>query len=107
MGLEEHWKQPVDPGVIAKAIEKVAEETIILGDDVANFIKGNIGQYIIARAQAQLVSNLEELTRETELEKIRTLQFNIHLAQAIPQWLHDAIESARNELELKYNQEGE
>jgi len=107
MGLEDHWKQPVDPGIIAKAIERVAEETIILGDDVANFLKSNIGQYLMARAQVQLVSNLQELTTETDLEKIRILQFNIHLAQAIPQWLHDAIESARSELELKYNQEGE
>jgi hypothetical protein len=107
MGLEDHWKPPVDPSIIAKAIQAVSEETIILGDDVANFLKSNIGQYLMARAQQQMMENLSELIAETDPGKIKILQFNIHLASAVPQWLEDAINSGRSELELKFNNEGE
>lgn len=103
-GLEEHWPKQLDPSIVARTAEEIADRTIILGDDVAKFIKGEVGKYLIARARGELSEALMDLAEETDPVKIRELQFKAQLARAVPEWLQDAIESGRAELELKLNQ---
>lgn len=103
-GLEEHWPKQLDPSIVARTAEEIADRTIILGDDVARFINGEVGKYLIARAREELSKALTDLAGETDPVKIRELQYKVQLARAIPEWLQDAIESGRAELELKLQQ---
>lgn len=107
MGLENHWPKAHDFVEIARATEEIADRTIILGDDVARFLDGEIGQYILSRAREQLATALYALADETDPEKIRQFQFDARVARAIPEWLQDAINSGKLELELRLSKEGE
>lgn len=68
-------------------------QDIAFGQDVEAFIKGQLGQYLIKRAEDDRASALEELAKaDPEDEKaIRAIQFRIQVVDGIQQYFADAI----------------
>lgn len=74
-------------------------ELAAFGKDVENFIETDpIGQFLVARAQQQMLDAMSELTKvsPTDTAKIIELQIKAQVADAVRGWLGEAIEAGRS-----------
>lgn len=91
-----------------ETLRRVAENTILLGDDASNFFKQDIGQYIMERSRQQVSDGFMDLldTDPFDGNKISAIKLKILTAMAVPEWLQEAIISGEQELEKQLYEEG-
>lgn len=68
-------------------------ETAVFGKEVENFLGGNIGRYLVERAekQAEEATDLLKKVSPWRRRRIQQLQNRIAVAESVQQWLADAI----------------
>ncbi len=68
------------------------------GVQVGRFLNGEVGQYLIQRAQDEREAALEALAAvdPEDAKMIRTLQARIGVVDRIQQWLEEAISAAQS-----------
>lgn len=74
----------------------------IMGKDAEAFLKSELGQYITGCAQQEIDEALEELKSVDpgDSKAIRTLQNKIKVAERVPKWLTEVINTGKNAIEL-------
>jgi len=68
-----------------------------LGIEMETFLRSEVGQYLVGRAELEEREALEALA-EVDPEDpacIRAAQFRLQVARAAPRWIRDAIQSGR------------
>jgi hypothetical protein len=88
-------------------IKRISENTIVLGADAEEFLRSDVGQYILARSEQEIIENLGELRNAdpTEQDEIRKLQGNINVAEKAVVWLQQAIEEGKEEFRKRRAEE--
>lgn len=83
------------------------QKTIELSFEVENFLKSDLGKYLIARAEAKIEEALEKLKyiSPDNTAGIRALQHDIHVAEDFQYWLAEAIQAGHNAAEAALNKE--
>lgn len=73
-------------------------KTIDFGMGVEAFLKSEVGQYLIKRAEDQVEESVEELKNvdPTKPDDIRRIQHDIRVAESIQYWLAEAIQAGIN-----------
>ena len=71
-------------------------ETAVFGKQVENFLEGDIGKYLVKRAEEQAEESIEKLKHVNPWSifarrKVQELQNKIWVAESIQQWLADAV----------------
>ena len=94
------------------SIDEVAKELeadVILGDQCADFIKSDIGQYCIRKAAESVVELRYELEDiETPLRKVNELRLQIKSQQQATNWIVQAVaegKAALHHLELQQSED--
>ena len=69
---------------------------IVLGEKAKQILGGEVGRYIITKAQEEVDAVVEFLQSvdPTDVKSIITLQVKLNAALAVPQWLNQAIDEA-------------
>lgn len=72
------------------------ESGIRFGAEVEQFLKSNIGQYLLARSKQEILVALEKLKTVNPIDTlaIRDLQNTIQRNEGVESWLSDIIQSA-------------
>lgn len=68
-------------------------DTAVLGEQIDQFMKSDVGQYLLAHAAAQEAAGLEELKRVkcTDSEAVWQAQNKVWIAEKFRTWLEDAV----------------
>lgn len=82
-----------------KIDELIAEAE--LGEEARNFLKGNLGQWLIGCAEQEIQSAHEDLenVKPTEKEKIRELQNQAWRARSFSKWLVELVSRGENAIQ--------
>ena len=83
------------------------QQSIDLSFQVEAFLQGQIGQFLIKRAEEEIDAAVEELKRvdPENTSVIRRLQTVINVAESVQYWLADAIQAGHNAAEAAINKE--
>lgn len=83
-------------------------QQIDLGFQVEAFLQSDIGRYLVERAEAQVEEAVEQLKRADpeDTRRLRAIQHDIHVAEAIQYWLAEAIQAGINAQQELHDQEG-
>ncbi len=73
-------------------------KSIDFGFEVEAFLSGDIGKYLVKRAEDEIEAAVEQMKRISpdNAAGIRALQHKIHVAEDIQYWLAEAIQSGLN-----------
>lgn len=87
-------EQTTQPESLAKQ-GSALHKAIDFGFQVEAFLQSDIGKHLVARADEQVESAVEELKEidPTHVEGVRLIQNRIKVAESIQYWLADAITS--------------
>lgn len=77
---------------------KQLKQQIDFGFQVQAFLRGEVGQYLIKRAEDQVEAAVEQLKRvdPEDAKAVRAIQNEITVAESFQYWLADAITAGEN-----------
>jgi hypothetical protein len=79
------------------AVQQLEREAA-LGLQVEHFLAGEIGKYLVGRAEAEVDAAVQALktVKPTDAERIQELQNEIFRAESVQYWLAEAIQAGLN-----------
>ena len=96
MELAQTLAQDMDPTLLAE---------VHLGEDASDFLKSDLGRYIVGRANQDIIDDVRALkkTAPWRTRKIRDLQNRIAVRESVKGYLLEAIHSGRMALDSLEN----